>query len=405
MTFEELNKLMNPEILKIIKQNENESPDSYVLKNTKNKELPIRAIAEQISCRKKAKKKLPSFNNSDFLYNPVSLEQCSGDAAAKFKSGLLKGTRILDMTGGLGIDDLYFSKNFNELIYCEMDKTIFRMTEYNFKNLKIDNVKFINNDSAVELDKFADNYFDWIYLDPARRDGNKRSVDLNYCSPNVIELQQKLLTKSKNVCIKVAPAYDITEAIRTFQNLKNVFVVSVDGECKEGLLFLERKYEGDTGIKAVILNSVSDTIQQIESIYQSEIKNEVISSTLKYFFEPDAAIIKAGLTKKLAKDVGLNFLNLNVDYLVGNCEIMQFPGRQFELLAQSSFKPPLLKSYLKQNKIKKANFSKRDFPHSVDDLRKKFKIADGGEDYFFFTKNSENKLIYIHAKKIGNKAK
>ncbi|MNE86205.1 hypothetical protein D3C80_1832830 [compost metagenome] len=49
--------------------------------------------------------------------------------------------------------------------------------------------------------------------------------------------------------------------------------------------------------------------------------------------------------------------------------------------------------------ISKANVSKRNFPVSVDEIRKALNIADGGSAYLFFTKTTDGKHIVIITEK------
>lgn len=396
MTLEELKELRNPEVLEVIKKNEKESPDSFVLKNSKNKNLPVRAIAEQILCRKKARKKLPELSLISFLYNSISLEQCSGEIAARFKTTLISGQRLLDMTGGLGIDDIYLSEMFESIEYCEMNETLAQLMIFNTAQLKIGNININRGDSKTILNKFPDNHFDWIYLDPSRRDENQRSVDLEFCSPNVYEIYELLFAKSKNLCIKVSPAFDISEAVKRFPELKKIVVVSVDGECKEVLLLIEKNYDRDINLQAAVLDSQNNDFFIEKNVKQTIDKN-IADIPLLYIFEPDPAIIKAGLTSKLAAEKDILFINSTIDYLTGKSPINDFPGRYFRIEKFAPFKPAELKNYLKTKSIKKANFAKRDFPLSVDELRKKTKTKEGGNDYFFFTRNKNKDLIYIHA--------
>jgi len=397
MTLEEFEKLKDPEILDLIKSNEKKSPDSFVLKNRNNKKIPARAVAEQIYCRKKAAKKLPEISSSNFLFKPVSLEQCSGEAAAKYKASLLSGSTLFDMTGGLGIDDIYFSQKFDLVIYCEQDLVISSIMEFNINQLNISNIKIFCNNSVELLKNYPDMSLEWIYLDPARRDEKKRSIDLEFCSPNIFEIKNLLFTKTKNICIKISPGFDITEAVNRFKELKKIIVVSVNKECKEILLFLEKNYCKSPIVQATVLNLNKKNFF-IEKTFSLATSNKNISEDVQqYIFEPDPAIIKAKLTASIADKFNLKFINETADYLTGKSGIENFPGRFFYVEHCSPFKPDKLKKYLKENSIKKANFAKRHFPLSVEELRKKIKVKEGGNDYFFFTKDKNEDLIYIHS--------
>ena len=193
-----LKRLTQPEIQKFIDENKHLSAAKVVLKFSSNKELPVREIAEQIECINKAEKKLPELSKQNLLYKKISLEQASSELTAGYKSQKLRGKRIIDLTGGLGIDSIYFSKTFEEVIYCELNEELAEIAKYNFKTLGIKNIVVKKGDGIKILKEFDDNYFDWIFIDPSRRDKDKRSVDIKYYSPDVVENMKLFLQKSHN---------------------------------------------------------------------------------------------------------------------------------------------------------------------------------------------------------------
>ena len=152
-----LKRFSRPEIVKFIEENRHFSTAEIILKYSSNKELPVKEIAEQIECLKKAKKKLPELNKHTLLYKKVSLEQASSELTAGYKLQKLKGKRIIDLTGGLGIDSIYFSKSFDEVIYCEINEELAEIAGHNFKTLGIKNVNVRNGDGIKILNEYTDN--------------------------------------------------------------------------------------------------------------------------------------------------------------------------------------------------------------------------------------------------------
>ncbi len=399
MTLEELELLKQPDIYKYVKIYKDSNSKELALKLSKNNMLPVRAIAEQVLCNQKAKNKLPSFKDKNLLFNRVALEQSSSEATAKYKSSLISGSGIIDLTGGLGIDDLFFANSFNTVLYCDLNNVTSELFKYNISQLNILNIEVNNTESIEFLSKQEKNLFDWIYIDPSRRDSNRRSVDLEYCAPNVYDNMELFFEKSENVMIKTAPAYDLTEAVRRFPNLLEIHVISVDGECKEVLLLLNRdRTNVSPKVFSVDLNSKNDKRFILSGIFSIDSVREITEIKL-YFYEPDCSIIKSNLTPLLAKKYNLSFINKLTPYLTNSELIKDFPGRCFRKLDFMVFNEKLIKRYLKENKIAKANVSKRDFRLSVDEIRAKFKIKDGGEYYLFFTRNISGKSIMIVCKK------
>ena len=318
------------DVKQFIKNNSHLSSQEILLKHSGKSELPIRVIAEQIECRKKAEKKLPSLSKKNLIYKKVSLEQSSSEITAEYKSSRLSGKRIIDLTGGLGVDSIYFSKILDEVIYCEQNKELSEIAEFNFGELGI-NINVHKGDGIDILKSYDDKYFDWIYADPSRRNETKRSVDIKYYSPDVLENFELLKSKTKNLLLKLAPAFDLTEAFKLFPELNEFSVVSVNNECKEVLLFFDfDKHHPRLQIKsAAVLNENAAT-----QIFNANIDDGTPRflgdpDENLYFYEPDAAIRKAGLSNFIADKFKMKFINSISDYLISEKTIGNFPGRKF----------------------------------------------------------------------------
>jgi THUMP domain-like len=401
MLLEEFEQIKTPEIYEIILKYRKILPTNLSLKLNKNKMLPHRAISEQVSCFQKSKRKLPSFVDKSLLFDKIALEQSSSEFTAKYKSSLISGNKLIDLTGGLGIDDIFFANSFNRITYCELNKVISQIFSYNLDVLRLKNIGIINNDSIEILRSQDDNSFDWIYIDPARRDENRRSVDLEYCAPNVYDNMELFFQKSRNVMIKVAPAFDLTEAIRRFENLAEIHVISVDGECKEVLLLLEKSANNlAPKVFSITLNSKNEQKFILNDRF-SKIREKPISELNQYFYEPDCAVIKSKLTPLLAKNLGLSFINNGSPFLTSSKLVNDFPGRSFKVVTSMNFNEKEIKKYLKQNGILKANIARRDFRLSVVEIRKMLKLKDGGDIYLFFTSDLNRRNTMIVTKKIS----
>ena len=168
MTRDELQKLLDPNAIGLIEKHAADDPAAFALKHHNRSGLPVRAIAEQIACRRKAAKKLPKLSRRNLLYTSLSLEQASGERASSYKAGLerIEGEKMLDMTGGLGIDSIFFARRFDEVVYVERDDVLVEIASRNFEELGIRNISVVQGDSVEVLRASLDESFDWIYIDP-----------------------------------------------------------------------------------------------------------------------------------------------------------------------------------------------------------------------------------------------
>ena len=396
MTFGELRLLLEPEVLTLLDMYRSDDPSGFAMRFQGRKDIPVRAIAEQIACSRKALKKLPAFSLKPMLYTSLALEQASGETTARYKASLAGGERLIDLSGGLGIDVLFFSKVFDEVVYCERDPVLEAIATYNFRLLGIKNVRIIEGDSLAALHLFPEGHFDWIYADPARREGGRRSIGLHAASPDVVAAHDLLLSRARKVMLKASPAIELSVLHRQLPSLSQIHVVSVGGECREVLLLLDRELPSGTpeSRKAVQLSPDGRAVRDV--IGTGYEPREVAMLVGEYFYEPDAAIIKAGLAERLAADLGLGFVNGSVDYLTSGRFIADFPGRTFLVAAVERYSPKTFPKFLTCAGISGAAVQRRDFPLSPEDIRRKFRLRESDSNFLFFTRDPEGELICVY---------
>jgi hypothetical protein len=398
MTPDELHSLLDPEVLALTDAHAGDDPAAFALLFHGRKDLPVRAMAEQIACRKKAATKLPSLSRFPLLYTRLGLEQASGERAAEWKASLMQGRRTIDLTGGLGIDTLFLARRFVHVVSCERDEVLARLAEANRRTLGVTNVETRVGDSEEILAGYADDSFNWILVDPARREHGGRSAGLAASSPDVVRLHDLMLRKAARVCIKASPALEISGLEAQLPALSEVIAVSVDSECKEVLLLLDRQHEADRKpiVRAECLGKEEFDIASSGDESPARLVAETPGAWL---YEPDAAIIKARLTGELARQMQLSFLNRTVDYLTSDRLVESFPGRSFRIEASRPFRPKSFRKDLEEMGITNAAVQRRDFPHSVEELRKRYKIGESSERFLFFTKDASGGLIWLSCRK------
>ncbi|WP_459209508.1 THUMP-like domain-containing protein [Aquimarina rhabdastrellae] len=363
-----------------------------ILAGSPFKNISIQELAQQIQSRIKAKHKLPTWYQKKNIYYPptLNLEQTSSEVTAAYKSSLISGEHLIDLTGGFGIDDYYFSKSFNTVIHCELNTDLSSIVKQNLAPLEIFNITTVSGDSLETLQQ--QKTVDWIFIDPSRRHEAKGKVFfLEDCLPNVPANLEVYYSHSKNIMIKTSPLLDLDAGIKSLNGVKEIHCIAVKNEVKELLWILEKEYEGNTLIKTV--NLISDTKKEEFSFTRNDAtQNTQITYTLpqQYLYEPNAAILKSGGFLNVAKQLGIPKLHPH-SHLYTSHELSSFPGRTF--IIESYL--PYQKSALKKLNITKANITTRNFPESVAQLRKKFKIKDGGSLYIFFTTDYQNNKIVI----------
>ena len=388
--------LLHPQVQIFIRENLTKDLSTLILKGSPFPEVSIQEIAAQINGLQKAKKKLPTwFEAANILFPPnINLEQTSSEITAVYKASLVSGKNMIDLTGGFGIDSFFFAERFEKLIHCELDPDLSEIAAHNFKVLGRDNIITFCGDGIEYLKETNDN-FDLIYLDPARRDDYGGKVFLlEQCTPNVAENLPLFFERADKVFIKTSPLLDLKAGIRDLEGVSTIHIVSVNNEVKELLWELKKIPSDETVIKAV--NFQKEKVVKFEAIYTGYFEEAPLSLPGTYLYEPNPAVMKSGMFAKVAYQTGTSKLHPN-SHLFTSEEKKDFPGRSFKILETLPYSKKILK---KHSGFQKANLTTRNFPKSVEELRKELKIADGGENYLFFTTNLKNEKIVLVCSKI-----
>ena len=355
-------------------------------------EIPWNEILNQIASKSKSKEKLPTWYNQRNIIFPskLSVEQTSSEITAKYKASLVSGKTIIDLTGGFGVDDYYFSKNFNRLIHCEMKKDLHEIVKHNFNNLKTNNIECFQGDSHKILQEL-NQHFDLIYVDPSRRNDAKGKVFLlKDCLPNVPENLDFYFKFTENILIKTAPILDISAGLTELKNVKQIHIVAVNNEVKELLWVIEKGY--NSKIEIVTKNISKECAEFFSFTLGDEIQNCNYSLPNTFVYEPNSAIMKSGAFDIICHRYAVEKLH-PFSHLYTTNTVIDFPGRKFKINQVIPYNKQEMKEVLEN---KKANVTVRNFPETVENIRKKWKIKDGGELYTFFTTDvNNNKIVLI----------
>ena len=354
---------------------------------------------QQIEGWQLARKKIPRWAETDGLLFPprLSMEQCSSQQTALYKRGvverLLEGQcqRMMDLTGGFGIDFSYMAPLFREAIYIEQQEQLCQIAQHNFQLLGLQHAEVRNAQSQDVLAAYGEPSL--IYADPARRDdAGRKVVLLQDCQPDVVALQDELMAHAQVVMLKLSPMLDIQQALRQLRYVREVHVVSVDGECKELLLVM---YQQEAPLRYYCVN-ITDHVQETV-VEEASVRPVISGQQMAYLYEPNASILKAGVQDALCNIYKVEKLHAFSHLFTSDRLIEDFPGRKFRILGRSDFGKQGVRNLLAG--VKQANITVRNFPATVQELRKKLKLADGGSVYLFATTMSDNSHALLRCEK------
>ncbi|MFD1602319.1 class I SAM-dependent methyltransferase [Flavobacterium artemisiae] len=387
--------ILHPDIQKFIIENTGADITKLALQKNPFPNVEWILILNQIEARTKAKEKLPTWFIAENIIYPskISVEQTSSEKTASYKASLISGKTVIDLTGGFGVDDYYFSKQFDSITHCEINDDLSAVVQHNFEQLDVKNCTFYSGDSQDYLEK-SNQKWDWIYIDPSRRNDAKGKVFmLKDCLPNVPELLDFYFEKSDSILIKTAPLLDISAGLSELKNVKNTHIIALENEVKELLFEIHKNYTGEITLKTA--NILKDKTETFEFVLGEENSFSIYELPKKYLYEPNSAIMKSGGFDEVSSIFNIDKLHKH-SHLYTSENLIDFPGRRFEVQKVISYNKNDMKNELAN---KQANVTTRNFPETVEYIRKKWKIKNGGNLYCFFTTDvKDNKIVLICTK-------
>jgi len=422
---------------------------------SKDPQVDMAVALQQIAGRQKAKEKLPEWYAKEGLLYPkkVSMEQCSSSQTAEYKASLVEGESFADFSGGFGVDTIALARKFDKGWYVEPQEELCELFQHNCKVLDINNVNIVNGTMEEHLDTIG--HVDTIYLDPSRRDTHgRRVVSLADCTPNLPEWKSALLERCNTLMVKMSPMIDIFQTLRDLPETFAVHVVAVEGECKEVVFLLSRdnfpvndihrrdaiyrvrnsdtiyrvrnsnpiyrvrNSNPETDIIADgtdLLNETTDAINRVPTIVAVDINKIAttrVVTTLQterstppriatelgaYLYEPNAAVMKAGIFNALSQQFQIAKLAKNTNLFTADVLHEDFPGRIFRIEAVHEFHPR--KTAKELSHLANASIAVRNFPLSAEELRKTLKIKNGNACYLFGCTLWDGKKIILQTQK------
>lgn len=376
-----------------------ENKDAEVARLLLSKSRPqevLREAADQLLSRRKAKEKLPTWHSNPAVVfpPPLSIEQSSSEPAAAYKKRLISGDHLIDLTGGMGVDCLAVSEGFLKTTYVEQNPWLCELFEYN-STLFDKPIEVVNEDSDSLLNVFSGKAH--FFIDPARRDAEKKKVFLfDDCSPNVISLLPLFREKARKVLIKAAPLVDLSYGVAVLGSVSEVHILSIQNECKEVLFLLDFEFEDEPRIVCVNLNREKEEHFAFTTSEEQQAKAD-FSEPLSFLYEPNPSIRKAGAFKSIALAYGLSKIAPNT-HLYTSVELRaDFPGRIFEVLHPDLSKGDLRNLFPDG----RANVISKNYPLTPEEIRKKFKLKDGGESYLIAFRDQFEKGRMVKVGRVG----
>ena len=408
-----------------------------VLDRDKWPDIDMDLAVNCIESRRKLKGKVQEWYDEPRLVFPrrLSAEQCSSSATGTYKAGLAKlitdlsshnrasEIRIADLTGGLGVDSWFFSKEFSTVLYCEMLPELCEAALHNFAVLESDNIK-VQNCAVISASEkpdeptfhspeeiLSDFQPSVVYLDPARRgEGGKKVFLIEDCTPDVLTLKDEIFRFTRNMLIKLSPMADISMVCERLGSCcREVHVVAAGGECKELLIWMDREWKADYTIKAVELHkdgsyksfafTPSEERQAVPDLVSDLPFAPDIQTT--FLFEPGKALMKAGAFNLISSRFGIGKFGRSTHYYIFKgisneiADSLEGLGKIFKIVRCTHLDKKSIKAVSEE--YPRAEVTARNIPMDTDTLRKKLGVAPSDDTHIFGLRSDRSGNLLIVA--------
>ena len=357
--------------------------DEMALRLRNRFDLDLPTAISILSIYQKAQRKIPGWVDAQCALTQRAYEQCSSQRVAEYRSSLFHGKEAWDMTAGLGVDGTFLSHQFESVYSVEVNPELVELLRFNSTRLGRTNHLILHStfdDALTSLNREVD----LIFIDPDRRPGSQRVHGLADCEPNVLSRLDELTSKSQTLALKLSPMVDLTELRRQIPLLTSLAVISELNEVKE-IMAVVGTSALPNGITAVNLDPSGEQVFSSSGRKEPPLPAHCVDQHL--VFEPGSALIKAGLADEYAQRHSLLKLGKHSFLYTANDIILNSPGKWFEVVDQLDVNWKGIRKVLSTRGIHEIMITKRDFPESVETIRKRLGIKDGGQYHLYFYTN------------------
>lgn len=371
----------------------------------KNEEKNIISTAVWLlSLREKAQEK---FNEADIMFfNSLGLEQSSSQRISEHIASRFQANwQVCDLSVGIGANALAIAKKCQQVLANDSNEETLFIAKLNakalglsekmeFSHLKAEELVeyLLNKDDSVIAKKY--HKVDAFFLDPDRnREAKTKTRSIINSSPNLLEILPKLFAITKNVGIKISPAFDYQE-IEMLPEEPEIEIISENNSCKVAMLWF-----GDFKRN---VRSATCLRKDGNYLFSSDSLDNYLETTkpAKYIYEADKALTKSHLVNELASKLKLTKISHHSNYLTSDLlpeEIKLDDNHEakelkrlfnvfniFEVVSvfNSSFKD--LKKQLSKMGVERVEIKAKNHFLKVEEIYKKLNLKEGGDFSLLF---------------------
>ena len=310
------------------------------------------------------------------FFTPDALEQATRTRVADHRAARLAAAipagSVIDLGCGIGGDLMAFARAGLVAGGVDLDPVRVAMARANLEALGLPGAAQVGD--ATTIDPRA---FDAAFADPARRGGRGRVFDVEGWTPPWAWVLDLLARRS---LVKVAPGigHDLVPAGVEAE------WVSDGGEVKEAVLWspdLSTTDRRATVIGAHGLATLTDEDSPADGAAGTEVR-EVGA----YLYEPDGAVIRAGLVTAVAAGVGGGLVDPHIAYVTSDASFRTPFARGYRVVEHLPYREKQLRAALHERGIGRLTIKKRGVQVVPEELRKRLALRGDDEATLVLTR-------------------
>jgi SAM-dependent methyltransferase len=327
--------------------------------STQERAARVAAAITQVTLRRKAAAKLGA--DADRMYfTPDGLEQATRATVAAHRAARLaaaSASSVIDLGCGIGGDLVAFARAGITSAGVDADPLRVEVARANLAALDLPGAVSVAD--AMEVDTLP---FDAAYVDPARRTGRGRTFSMEDWTPPWPFVEKLLL--SRDAVAKVAPGLPHD---RIPEDVEAEWV-SDGGEVKEAALWSGRL--ATTSRRATVIGHGG-----LATLTDAEDPGGETRDVGEFLYEPDGAVIRAGLVTAVAAGVRGGLVDDHIAYVTSD-EAFRTPfARGFRVVETLPYREKALRAALRERSIGSLTIKKRGVGVVPDELRKRLSLT------------------------------
>ena len=386
------------------------SPDRILLERSELEPELKRQIALQVSLLPKMQRKVPHFlQGGGYVPHRVNFEQSSSELTACYKQQFVTNhDRVLDMTGGMGIDALAMASVAEGSLIYEIDPIMAQALTYNVhKLLQRDSVTVRCGDALAEIEASTLEGITLVYADPARRDmdnPNKRLISMEEYSPAPLEIVARLqeLGYTGRLLLKLSPMLDIQWILEQLPHVYELHIVQLQDEVKELLVAISlRSQDVDVEVHLAVVDRFGE-VSQWSFPYNalSSVRKTYATKVEQYIHIPQPLLMKSGAYHLIAEEQSLSLLGPNSHIYTSSQASTSPLYKTYKLIEELDYSKSTLRGKSLQSirqRYPALTIMSRHFPLTAQELKKTLRTDESDTYYLFATTlgERERKLLIL----------